>query len=183
MLQCIKGRYKAIVADPVLMNSGFAPFDTFLTGIFMRLTTKGRFAVTALLDVALRSTDGPVNLAAVSERQQISLSYLEQLFGKLRRHGLVDSVRGPGGGYVLARQSDTITVANIIIAVDEPLDARSCEGREDCLGGKRCMTHDLWHNLNQKMFDYLESVSLHDLVRDFKSNAPNEAGEQKIRIQ
>ena len=149
----------------------------------MRLTTKGRFAVTALLDVALRSTDGPVNLVAVSERQQISLSYLEQLFGKLRRHGLVDSVRGPGGGYVLARQPDTITVANIIIAVDEPLDARSCEGREDCQGGQRCMTHDLWQNLNQKMFDYLESVSLHDLVNDFQASQPNEAGEQMIRIQ
>ena len=146
----------------------------------MRLTTKGRFAVTALLDVALRSSDGPVNLAAVSERQSISLSYLEQLFGKLRRNGLVDSVRGPGGGYVLARQPDSITIANIIFAVDEPLDARSCEGREDCLSGKRCMTHDLWHNLNQKMFDYLESVSLHDLVRDHRSS---EAGEHTIRIQ
>ena len=101
----------------------------------MRLTTKGRFAVTALLDVALRSSDGPVNLAAVSERQQISLSYLEQLFGKLRRNGLVDSVRGPGGGYVIARELDTISVAHIVIAVDEPLDARQCEGKQDCLNG------------------------------------------------
>lgn len=132
----------------------------------MKLTTKGRFAVTALLDVALRSTDGPVNLAAVSERQQISLSYLEQLFGKLRRNGLVDSVRGPGGGYVLAREAALISVANIVIAVDEPIDARQCEGKQDCMNGKRCMTHDLWHNLNQKMFEYLESVSLSDLVRD-----------------
>ncbi|MGL4768552.1 MAG: Fe-S cluster assembly transcriptional regulator IscR [Formosimonas sp.] len=149
----------------------------------MRLTTKGRFAVTALLDVALRAKDGPVNLAAVSERQNISLSYLEQLFGKLRRNGLVDSVRGPGGGYVLARQPSNISVASIIFAVDEPLDARSCEGREDCSGGQRCMTHDLWHNLNQKMFDYLDSVSLHDLVRNHQASQPNEAGEQPIRIQ
>lgn len=132
----------------------------------MRLTTKGRFAVTALLDVALRSTEGPVNLAAVSDRQQISLSYLEQLFGKLRRSGLVDSVRGPGGGYILARTPELISVGSIVIAVDEPLDARQCEGREDCLNGHQCMTHELWHTLNQKMFEYLESVNLQNLVND-----------------
>jgi Rrf2 family iron-sulfur cluster assembly transcriptional regulator len=131
----------------------------------MKLTTKGRFAVTAMLDVALFSGSNPVNLAAVSDRQQISLSYLEQLFGKLRRAGLVDSVRGPGGGYVLAQSARKITVANIVSAVDEDMDARQCEGREDCVdGGQRCMTHDLWSTLNQKMFDYLESVSLSDLV-------------------
>ncbi|MFZ1892071.1 MAG: Rrf2 family transcriptional regulator [Formosimonas sp.] len=141
----------------------------------MRLTTKGRFAVTALLDVALRSSDGPVNLAAVSERQQISLSYLEQLFGKLRRNGLVDSVRGPGGGYVIARELDTISVAHIVIAVDEPLDARQCEGKQDCLNGKQCMTHDLWHNLNEKMLEYLESVSLLDLVtQQLAAEAPKQ---------
>ncbi len=98
----------------------------------MRLTTKGRFAVTAMIDLASRQGDGPVTLAGIAERQRISLSYLEQLFGKLRRHNLVSSVRGPGGGYRLARAMDEITVADIIIAVDEPLDATQCGGKENC---------------------------------------------------
>ena len=153
----------------------------------MRLTTKGRFAVTALLDVALRSTEGPVNLAAVSDRQQISLSYLEQLFGKLRRSGLVDSVRGPGGGYILARAPESISVASIVIAVDEPLDARQCEGREDCFNGHQCMTHELWHTLNEKMFEYLESVNLQNLVNDhlkrqLELNTVNANAEQIIHM-
>jgi Rrf2 family iron-sulfur cluster assembly transcriptional regulator len=130
----------------------------------MRLTTKGRFAVTAMIDLALRGGDGPVTLAGISERQKISLSYLEQLFGKLRRHHLVDSVRGPGGGYCLARPLKTISVADIISAVDEPLDATQCGGKENCHDEHRCMTHDLWSTLNLKMHEYLASVSLHDLV-------------------
>lgn len=130
----------------------------------MRLTTKGRFAVTAMIDLALRGQDGPVTLAGISERQKISLSYLEQLFGKLRRHHLVDSVRGPGGGYCLARPLDKVSVADIIRAVDEPLDATQCGGKENCHDEQRCMTHDLWATLNRKMYDYLSSVSLHDLV-------------------
>ena len=130
----------------------------------MRLTTKGRFAVTAMIDLALRRSAGPVTLAGISERQRISLSYLEQLFGKLRRHRIVSSVRGPGGGYCLAKTMDAITVADIIVAVDEPLDATSCGGKENCQDEHRCMTHDLWSNLNDKMFEYLNSVSLADLV-------------------
>jgi Rrf2 family transcriptional regulator, iron-sulfur cluster assembly transcription factor len=135
----------------------------------MRLTTKGRFAVTAMIDVAMRQDRGPVTLSGVSQRQQISLSYLEQLFGKLRRHEIVDSVRGPGGGYTLARRPQDVTVADIIIAVDEPLDATQCGGRENCRSpsvenGSRCMTHDLWANLNSRMVEYLDSVSLQDLV-------------------
>ena len=130
----------------------------------MRLTTKGRFAVTAMMDLALRGDDGPVALASVSERQKISLSYLEQLFGKLRRYSLVDSVRGPGGGYCIARPLDTVTVADIVRAVDEPLDATQCGGRENCLDDHRCMTHDLWAALNAKMYDYLSSVTLAGLV-------------------
>jgi len=130
----------------------------------MRLTTKGRFAVTAMIDLALRGQQGPVALAGISERQGISLSYLEQLFGKLRRCGLVDSVRGPGGGYCLARASSDVSVADIIRAVDEPLDATQCGGRENCHDEHRCMTHDLWATLNFKMNEYLSSVSLHDLV-------------------
>lgn len=130
----------------------------------MRLTTKGRFAVTAMIDLALRGEEGPVALAGISERQQISLSYLEQLFGKLRRHRLVDSVRGPGGGYCIARPLAQVTVADIIRAVDEPLDATQCGGRENCHDEHRCMTHDLWATLNSKMYEYLASVSLADLV-------------------
>jgi Rrf2 family transcriptional regulator, iron-sulfur cluster assembly transcription factor len=132
----------------------------------MRLTTKGRFAVTAMIDLALRENTGPVALAAISARQQISLSYLEQLFGKLRRHELVESTRGPGGGYSLGRKSADITVADIIVAVDEPIDATGCQGRDSCLGedSGRCMTHDLWASLNAKMIEYLNSISLKKLV-------------------
>ena len=130
----------------------------------MRLTTKGRFAVTAMIDLALRGEDGPVALASISERQKISLSYLEQLFGKLRRYALVDSVRGPGGGYCIARPLDQLTVADIIRAVDEQLDATQCGGQENCQDEHRCMTHDLWSTLNGKMYEYLSSVTLAELV-------------------
>ena len=130
----------------------------------MRLTTKGRFAVTAMIDLALRSGDGPVTLAGISDRQKISLSYLEQLFGKLRRYSLVDSVRGPGGGYCLSRPAAQITVADIVRAVDESLDATQCGGRENCKDEERCMTHELWTTLNFKMYEYLSSVALSDLV-------------------
>lgn len=130
----------------------------------MRLTTKGRFAVTAMIDLALRNGNGPVTLATISERQHISLSYLEQLFGRLRRQMLVDSVRGPGGGYNIARPLETISVADIIRAVDESLDATSCGGNENCADEHRCMTHDLWSTLNKKMYEYLSSVSLRELV-------------------
>ena len=131
----------------------------------MRLTTKGRFAVTAMIDLALRQSNGPVTLAAISQRQQISLSYLEQLFGKLRRHKLVDSVRGPGGGYCIARPLEEVRVADIIRAVDEQLDATQCGGRENCHDEHRCMTHDLWTTLNIKMYEYLSSVTMAELVR------------------
>jgi Rrf2 family iron-sulfur cluster assembly transcriptional regulator len=130
----------------------------------MRLTTKGRFAVTAMVDLAMRQTRGPVTLATISERQHISLSYLEQLFGKLRRRKLVSSVRGPGGGYRLAQPLQGVSVADIVIAVDEPLDATQCGGKENCADDKRCMTHELWATLNKKMHEYLSSVSLADLV-------------------
>jgi Rrf2 family iron-sulfur cluster assembly transcriptional regulator len=131
----------------------------------MRLTTKGRFAVTAMIDIAMHSTNGPATLAGVSERQRISLSYLEQLFGKLRRHGLVESVRGPGGGYHLARSADSVSVADIILAVDEPIDATQCGGRENCHDDRRCMTHELWAGLNAHIFTFLRSVTLEQLVR------------------
>lgn len=132
----------------------------------MRLTTKGRFAVTAMIDLALRQSGGPVTLAAISQRQQISLSYLEQLFGKLRRHELVESTRGPGGGYTLARKAGDITVADIVVSVDEQLDATSCGGKANCMGENNgpCMTHDLWTSLNDRMLDFLRSISLQKLV-------------------
>ena len=130
----------------------------------MRLTTKGRFAVTAMLDLALNSSRGPVTLAGISERQKISLSYLEQLFGKLRRRSLVESVRGPGGGYNLARKPSELSVADIIRAVEEPIDSTQCGGREDCLDKGRCMTHDLWESLNVTVFDFLSGVKLSQLV-------------------
>jgi Rrf2 family transcriptional regulator, iron-sulfur cluster assembly transcription factor len=144
----------------------------------MKLTTKGRFAVTAMLDLALHealanneakssSTTAeikPVTLAGISERQNISLSYLEQLFSRLRRQGLVTSVRGPGGGYRLARDYSEISVAEIINAVDEQIDATQCGGQENCKDEGRCMTHDLWMTLNTKILDYLAGVSLADMV-------------------
>ncbi len=130
----------------------------------MRLTTKGRFAVTAMLDLALRHQQGPVTLAGIGVRQRISLSYLEQLFGKLRRQALVESVRGPGGGYRLGRPTEKISIADIILAGDEPLDTTLCRGMENCQEDKRCMTHNLWTTLNEKLYDYLTSVTLKDLV-------------------
>jgi len=130
----------------------------------MRLTTKGRFAVTAMLDLALHGGKAPVTLAGISERQDISLSYLEQLFSRLRRHELVESVRGPGGGYYLAKTLDAVSVADIIRAVDEPIDATQCAGKENCRDEHRCLTHDLWVGLNTHIYDYLDGVSLATLV-------------------
>lgn len=131
----------------------------------MRLTTKGRFAVTAMLDLAINEKGRPVTLAGISERQSISLSYLEQLFSRLRQGGLVKSVRGPGGGYRIARGLDDVSVSDIIRAVDEQIDATQCGGDANCHGeNKRCMTHELWTALNHKILDYLEGVSLAQLV-------------------
>jgi len=142
----------------------------------MRLTTKGRFAVTAMIDLAMRDVRRPVTLADISERQRISLSYLEQLFGKLRRRALVSSVRGPGGGYQLAKKMEEVSVADIIRAVDEPIDATQCGGRENCKDERKCLTHDLWANLNERIFEYLNSVTLAQLV----AKAQAEAAESKV---
>lgn len=130
----------------------------------MRLTTKGRFAVTAMVDLALHSGKGPVTLSSISDRQKISLSYLEQLFGKLRRNNLVESVRGPGGGYYLARTAPKINIAEIVVAVDEPLDATHCGERGDCSDGQPCLTHHLWEGLNENIFQYLSAISLQQLL-------------------
>jgi Rrf2 family iron-sulfur cluster assembly transcriptional regulator len=131
----------------------------------MRLTTKGRFAVTAMVDLGMRHERGPVTLAGISERQGISLSYLEQLFGKLRRHGIVGSVRGPGGGYCMARPLSEVSVADIIRAVDESVDATQCGGLGNCHDEHECLTHDLWTGLNVHIYDYLQRVSLDKLVQ------------------
>ena len=147
----------------------------------MRLTTKGRFAVTAMIDLALHHGSGPVTLAEISGRRKISLSYLEQLFGKLRRHHLVESVRGPGGGYHLARDMGEVSVADIILAVDEPIDATQCGGKENCDDDKKCLTHDLWAALNERIFDYLGGVSLRQLVDSQKAKeAVRESGVAQV---
>lgn len=130
----------------------------------MRLTTKGRYAVTAMLDLALNAKQVPVSLADISERQGISLSYLEQLFAKLRRNDLVSSVRGPGGGYQLARGAAEIQIVQVIDAVDESVDATRCKGKGDCQGGETCLTHYLWCELSEQIHDFLSGISLADLV-------------------
>ena len=130
----------------------------------MRLTTRGRFAVTAMVDLGMRHGGGPVTLSDISARQKISLSYLEQLFGKLRRKHIVESVRGPGGGYFLGKDLRELSVAEIILAVDEPLDATQCGGKENCHDDNKCITHDLWASLNERIFEYLGSTTLQQLV-------------------
>ncbi|MCW8125344.1 Fe-S cluster assembly transcriptional regulator IscR [Microbulbifer halophilus] len=130
----------------------------------MRLTTKGRYAVTAMLDLALHADRGPISLADISKRQGISLSYLEQLFSRLRQSGLVSSVRGPGGGYRLARTGGDIFVAQIVDAVNESVDATNCGGNADCAGGEQCLTHYLWSDLSDQIHSFLNGISLADLV-------------------
>jgi Rrf2 family iron-sulfur cluster assembly transcriptional regulator len=145
----------------------------------MKLTTKGRFAVSAILDIALNQKNGPVTLLAVSERQGISLSYLEQLFSKLRKGEIVSSIRGPGGGYRIKKAYTDITVRQIIAAVDEKIDATQCGGTENCHDGNRCMTHDLWISVNRKILSYLDSLSLQDL---YDNHQLAENGNQNHRI-
>lgn len=130
----------------------------------MRLTTKGRYAVTAMLDLALHGTDGPVSLADIASRQDISQSYLEQLFGRLKRAGLVISARGPGGGYVLARDAESIDVSSIIASVGEGIDATRCRGAGDCQGGLVCLTHELWNDLSEQIDTFLSEITLGTLV-------------------
>ena len=130
----------------------------------MRLTTKGRYAVTSILDLALHQDRGPIPLAGISERQDISLSYLEQLFAQLRRRGLVQSVRGPGGGYHLGKKPDAISVAEVIEAVNETTDATRCQGAGDCQKGETCLTHHLWMDLSDQIREFLGNITLADLV-------------------
>lgn len=129
------------------------------------MTTKGRYAVTAMLDLALHDHEGPVNLADISRRQDISLTYLEQLFSKLRRHGLVESARGPGGGYRLATDADDISIARVIYSVDEPIDVTRCGGKQNCQSEQRCLTHDLWMELNLHISEFLNKMTIGSLVK------------------
>ena len=130
----------------------------------MKLTTKGRYAVTAMLDLAIHYNKVPINLADISARQGISLSYLEQLFSRLRKQGLVESARGPGGGYMLAKPANDISVADVIQAVDESVDATKCGGKKNCQGEDSCLTHDLWEELSNEISGFLSGISLADLV-------------------
>lgn len=145
----------------------------------MRLTTKGRYAVTAMLDMAINADNGPVCLADIARRQQISLSYLEQLFARLRRAGLVESVRGPGGGYLLTDSAERISVARVIDAVDESVDTTRCGGVADCQQGDTCLTHHLWNELSERIQQFLAGVSLGELAR--RQEIAEIAGRQRQR--
>lgn len=148
----------------------------------MKLTTKGRYAVTAMLDLALHDGGGPVPLADISRRQGISLSYLEQLFAKLRRKGLVRSVRGPGGGYSLSRESGTIAVSDVIRAIDERVDVTRCGGKGNCQNNEKCLTHELWMDLSKQIYDFLDHITLGELVarRGVKEIAERQEKESEI---
>jgi Rrf2 family iron-sulfur cluster assembly transcriptional regulator len=134
----------------------------------MRLTTKGRYAVTAVLDLSFHQDNGPVSLAAISERQHISLSYLEQLFARLRRNGVVKSTRGPGGGYTLNRDAADISVSDVILAVDESCQVAACDETENCKGDYQCLTHDLWNELSNEIRTFLDGITLAEMMADEK---------------
>ncbi|MFM2482565.1 Fe-S cluster assembly transcriptional regulator IscR [Celerinatantimonas sp. YJH-8] len=146
----------------------------------MRLTSKGRYAVTAMLDVALHSDKSPVPLADISERQGISLSYLEQLFSRLRKQGLVSSVRGPGGGYRLGLDADKIAVSMVIHAVDESIDATHCKGAGSCRDGERCLTHSLWENLSNRISAFLDGITLGELMNEHEVEQVMASQEQRM---
>lgn len=148
----------------------------------MRLTTKGRFAVTAMIDLAMHAQNHAVKLNAISERQKISLSYLEQLFSKLRRAGLVESIRGPGGGYVLGKSAEEINIAEIIAAAEDSLDATLCSGKANCHGGAPCLTHHLWENLNHAIHDYLSNVTLASLLSQNDTHNQRKTNSQTVHF-
>lgn len=147
----------------------------------MKLTTKGRYAVTAMLDLALHYHAGSVTLADIAERQGISLSYLEQLFAKLRRAGLVESVRGPGGGYNLARSPSEVSVAHIVLAINEHIDATRCGGERNCQGDEPCLTHQLWEDLSGHIYEFLNGTTLGDLMQ--RPHVQQVAARQRARVE
>ena len=145
----------------------------------MRLTTKGRYAVTAMLDLAINHTKGPITLADISQRQGISLSYLEQLFSRLRKRGLVDSTRGPGGGYRLSRSADTIVIADVIAAVDETVDATKCKGQKNCRDSRACLTHQLWTDLSEQIREFLSDITLAQVLDKRSQEVSKELARQE----
>ncbi|NNJ72303.1 MAG: Rrf2 family transcriptional regulator, partial [Enterobacterales bacterium] len=157
----------------------------------MKLTTKGRYAVTAMLDLALHSVTNPITLSDISDRQSLSLSYLEQLFARLKKSKLVASTRGPGGGYQLAKAPEDINVAEVIMAVDETIDATGCGGKQDCQKGSMCLAHHLWLDLSDSIFNYLNNISLAEVISRqeirrlaYKQDAPRfEQNEHRINLQ
>lgn len=148
----------------------------------MRLTTKGRYAVTAMLDLAYHSEKRPVTLTDIAKRQNISLSYLEQLFARLRKAGMVEGVRGPGGGYQLSRDSRLINVADIVGAVDEPIDSTRCGGKANCQNQQPCLTHDLWMGLSEQIRLYLSTINLHDLLQRKNVRKVAERQDRQVKI-
>ena len=152
----------------------------------MKLTSKGRYAVTAMLDLAMHSNEGPVALAEISQRQDLSLSYLEQLFTRLRKHELVYSTRGPGGGYSLSRSADDIAIAEVVSAVNENVDITQCGGKANCKDGSRCLTHNLWMELGDQIHAYLNNVSLGQVIARCDDDLSSKSSEQKnasVRLQ
>ena len=147
----------------------------------MRLTTKGRYAVTAMLDLSLNYGAGSITLADISDRQSISLSYLEQLFSRLRKQGLVSSTRGPGGGYQLSRSADEISVLDVIIAVDEKVDSTACEGKANCNDGEQCLSHELWQSLSDQIQSFLAEITLGQVVKNHQSSK-NDDGDKIIKF-
>jgi len=141
----------------------------------MRLTTKGRYAVTAMLDLAIHQEQGSITLANISQRQYISLSYLEQLFARLRRNGLVSSTRGPGGGYRLSRSADQISIAEIVMAVDENMDTTRCQGRQNCKETGECLSHQLWADLSEKIKAFLSGITLAQVLESRAKEVSEEA--------
>jgi Rrf2 family iron-sulfur cluster assembly transcriptional regulator len=145
----------------------------------MRLTTKGRYAVTAMLDLAINHNRGPITLADISQRQGISLSYLEQLFSRLRKQGLVDSTRGPGGGYRLSRSADTIAIEEVISAVDETVDATKCRGQKNCHDARACLTHQLWTDLSEQIREFLSGITLAQVLNKRSQEVSKELARQE----
>ena len=146
----------------------------------MRLTTKGRYAVTAMLDLALHHEQGPVSLAEIADRQGISLSYLEQLFSQLRKRGLVSSTRGPGGGYRLGEDAEKIAVGDVIRAVDESVDATRCAGKQNCHHDGPCLTHDLWEDLSSRIQSFLAEIDLAQLIARHRDR--QQAGGETVEV-
>lgn len=149
----------------------------------MRLTTKGRYAVTAMLDLAIHCQEGPITLFDISQRQGISLSYLEQLFSRLRKRKLVDSARGPGGGYRLSRSADAITVAEVISAVDETVDATRCKGLKNCNDTSTCLTHQLWSDLSDQIREFLDGITLAQVIEKRATEVSKEVALRKENLR